>query len=268
MLRLFIISVLAAVVCQLDAQTLRRNGLKIDVGSTWQRRIGLVYERRVTQSSGFEVQAGYTHHNPTSTSFFNGSYRMEYAWREVSMTSADNVESKVSEGYFGSGRPLPQLPAGIVQLSTIQAGFAYRASYGNTPQFRLFLQPSLHVMRHRYAEARDYILVLQKETEKWITGATLADGSISRQTTHYRQTRDMRVHNRWYGGVAYDIGLACTLKNGLHLEGGAGLGINVGNTAYEKPKMPFALNGVHLRYMLRAGYFFGKIREAQPAVEN
>ncbi len=264
MLREFMIAVMCLLTCALEAQTFRRNGFKLDLHDVGRQRYGLSYERRQNERSGFEVQIGYMHHNTTSQSFFNGTYQLDYALRLVNVFLPEQGVFQGWEEYFGTGRPLPELPVNPVQLSTITAGFAYRSSYGKNPHLRFFLQPSMQIMRHRYAETSDYTKVLHKDIETWYAGSQIPDGTVSRQTTYFRQTREMRIHNRWYGGVAYDLGLACTLKNGLHLEASGGLGLNVGKTAYEKPKMPFTLNSVYPRYALRAGYFLGKMRETPP----
>jgi len=251
---------------ELDAQAFRPHGVKIDAMGGFQRRVGLAYEWRITEKSSIEIQTSYSNHNPTSLDFFNGSMMVEYARREIFVNEIGLGEIKKSSNYFGSGRPLPELETSTVPLSTIQASLAYRVSY-NEQNWRFFVQPSVNIARHQYAETSDDVFVSDVVVEQWQAGETLLDGLITRSTKHFTQVREMRLYNYWLGGVAYDIGFASTLKSGIHFDISVGLGLNVGKYPYKSPVAPFILNSVFPRYAIRVGYFFGTTPENIP-IEN
>lgn len=251
---LLLVLFLAGSASQSFAQTLRHYGVNLDLTGILNRRVGLACEWRKNERSGLEFQLSYTDQNPVpGAHFFHGDWTVAYAKREIHrLVDPSQNDSR----YYGSGRPLPEVKYPTISISTVGGRIGYRASYPDN-RWRFFIQPSFSVARHNFVHVHDKITTLDIETENWRIAQGLE--RLVQTTTYYRQTRQMRFQRQWYAGIHYEIGGAYTFRNGLALEARCGLGFNFGGKN-PYPQVPYTMNAVHTHASIRAGYFFGRIR--------
>lgn len=256
----FLMLIATTIEGQSDIQLLSRHGIKVDLTGVVHRRVGLAYEWRINKRSGLEVQFSHTGQNPVrGMQFFHGDITVAYAVREIRQNTTgplhDYLLPEYESGYFGSGRPLPDLDNTTVPLSTVEGWFGYRITYPEK-NWRFFLQPSISIARHVYAITKDIKHIQKADYKSWQLAQ--GDETVEQITTFYSQTRQMRLQRHWYGGIHYELGSAFALKWGLEIEARCGLGINVGKYPYKIPQFPYTLNEVHPHASIRAAYFWAK----------
>lgn len=260
MIRILLFTTFATttIAAQSDVNSLRRHGIKFDLTGIAHRRAGLAYEWRINMRSGLEVQLSYTNQNPIrGAKFFHGNLTAAYAVRAIRQSMPGPLPEyllpEYASGYFGNGRPLPELDHTTVPLSTVQGRFGYRITYPEN-KWRFFLQPSVSVARHVYVEIKDQTDIQKSEYRSW--QLTQENDRVEQITTHYSQTRQMRLQRHWYGGLHYELGTAFPLKWGLEIEARCGLGFNIGKYPYKIPRIPYTLNEVHTHASIRLVYFW------------
>lgn len=250
------------------AQTLRPFGVKMDLTAALQGRIGAAFEWRFHQKSGFELLLDYQQHNTLPPDVFNGSVTVEYATRTLDSTRWGSSQplNPADWSYLGTGRPLPALPSPFIALSTLHTRLGYRISYEvGRGHSRFFIQPAIHLSRHRYFESREQTIVTSDDLESWQVGSVPNELQVIRHTIGYRQSLEMRQRDAWLGGISYDIGIALQWQHRIVLEGRLTAGLNIGEPPYSEPQPPSSLRNFFGGLMLHAGYFFGKKRATGPA---
>lgn len=200
----------------------------MDVSGAWSKRATLELEQGLGTNSSLVVQASYqAFETPPPDVVFLGNWSADYAIRRrdsMIIGSLKPERSSVGANYWGTGRPLPE-QVQVVPIWMAQCRLGWRRWLGSADgHWRPFIQPGLSVSMSRHFDIRDSQQLMNTEVYSW--DSFVGSWTVVQRTEHYRQTREMRLQNRWSVGALLDVGTVWQISHRFFIEGRAGAGFN------------------------------------------
>ncbi len=244
---------------QANAQK-QRFALKVDALEAWRKNQGAAFEWRLDPKNSIEIQVGFRSHEELPAGVFVGEWKAHYAERRSFQVNASSggAGNDILQ-YLGTGRPLPQAPPPIIQLTTMYVRATYGMSFQKKPQgLRTILLPGVSLFRHQHFEVKEKIDLTETTYNSWQIGSSTNQAQYVEQTTFYTQTREMRKQDNWIAGITYALGLAWQTKSGIYLEARLTMGVNIGKVSYSDStlKPPAILNNYYGQGAFFAGWAF------------
>ncbi len=237
------------------AQQRQRLALKLDLTAPISRKAALEGEFQLgRQGSAVLYISHQWFDTPPSSQVFQGDWSSEYALRLQDSIPIGGVKPERSSGwtYVGEGRPLPTA-AQTIPLWSTQCRIGWRKWWEPSGQrWRFFAQPALSLSINRIYSIQDSEVLTDEKLAIWNSYAP--GWRVVQQINLYRQTREMRLRNRWSVGPVLDVGAACRLWGHLFLEGRASGSLHANPMPDDSAAT--AQHRVHAQAMLLLGYTF------------
>ncbi len=250
---LFLLCLPWAFLC--PGQSPLRHALKLDVAGFANHRIGASFEFGLKKQKSFEVLADFDQHQRPSTELFHGDQIANYIIRYVDTIDPyfNTLINDRDVYYIGNGRPLAFLEE-HEPLNTLgfRAGLRFNFQKRKSP-WRFFCQPGFSVSRLRFYNIADRVEAKEVASESWSVAGSRYDLLGVERTYVIRQTRSMRLMNKWFGSLNYDIGISRKIWRKIYLEGRLNGGLNA-QMPY-KPRPPRTARIAYLQLMLHLTCF-------------
>ena len=257
MSRILVIGLLGLIPAVLRSQETGKHALKCDFSAFLRNGYGFAYEYRANSKISLELKTHFERHEATSEGIFNGDWNNYYSERRTDTLHQYTNKLVGSSGwyYITDGRPLPAVEP-FVAKSTLQMSLGVRFTFEKKrSRWRIWLQPGISATNHHYFEISDNLEVEHSIEDNWVIGAYPFQSKVRRRTLAIHQKRSMRLKNKWFCALGYDLGVTRKFGEHLFVEGRIAAGANFW-VPYEESPLPTLAQRFWVRPAVTAGWTF------------